>query len=61
MHKSSLLMTNRLKDRQTKIVTYRAAIAATNRVFKYHRLKQQKQQSFTNKLVVDRQTDRLTL
>ena len=48
-------------DRQTEIVTYRAAIAATNRVFKYHRLKQQKQQSFTNKLVADRQTDRLTL
>ena len=40
--------TDQYTDRQNDIVTYRAAIAANNRVLKYYRLKQQKQQSYTN-------------
>ena len=39
--------TDRPTDRPTDITTYRAAIAANNRVLKYYRLKHQKQQSNT--------------
>ena len=44
-HKTSIKLVG---DRQTNIATYRAAIIANNRVFKYYRLDQQKQQSYTN-------------